>query len=204
MFGTDANLRVCWVPYSGPLSNGLSTVLGSSSDALAVAADMQAAKKQPVDLIVWSESSQVAAATLLKALRYPGTRDGLQAVASTFRGRCPGRVHGEVRGCGGHRGLRFTFISSDLLFFFHVQPLTVQAWLPLLAAVIFLTACAFLGIETLRCPGRHHCQPQKGCHAPLRHAFQNTAKPWKYGPTYTRLWEILTGQPGIGGVGLRG
>src|SRR5205823_2909617 len=68
-FGTDDDLRIHEVLYTGPLSSALDNVLGSSSDELALASEIARAQSQKVDLVVWSNSSRAAASTLRRALR---------------------------------------------------------------------------------------------------------------------------------------
>src|SRR5258706_5551537 len=77
-FGTDAYLKVVWIPYAGPLSNALSSGLGNTSDELAVADAMLAGKNHRADVLVWSDSSSKTASTILRALRQPGLQNGLQ------------------------------------------------------------------------------------------------------------------------------
>jgi hypothetical protein len=71
-FGTDAYLKIEWIPFAGPISDALSNL--GTSDELDAAAAMKPGVSQRLDLIVWSESSSKAASTLLRALRYPGLR----------------------------------------------------------------------------------------------------------------------------------
>jgi hypothetical protein len=85
-FGTDAYLKVVWIPYAGPLSNAFSSGLGNTSDELAVADAMLAAKNQRADVLVWSDSSSKTASTILRALRQPGLQNGLQQLQLLFVG----------------------------------------------------------------------------------------------------------------------
>jgi len=85
-FGTDAYLKVVWIPYAGPLSDALSSGLGNTSDELAVADAMLAAKSQKADLVVWSDSSSKTASTILRALRNPSLQSGLEQLQLLFVG----------------------------------------------------------------------------------------------------------------------
>ncbi|MDB6122233.1 MAG: hypothetical protein JWQ71_1226 [Pedosphaera sp.] len=71
-FGTDANLVVHEVRYTGPISNVVSGL--TTNDELALASDLKAGTSRDVDLVIWSYSSPKAAATLLRALRYPAVQ----------------------------------------------------------------------------------------------------------------------------------
>ncbi|MBI5773082.1 MAG: hypothetical protein HZA89_04975 [Verrucomicrobia bacterium] len=71
-FGSDTNLKIHEVMYTGPLSSALSSM--GTSDELALASTMQRGATQNLDLVVWSESSSKVASTLLRALRYPGSQ----------------------------------------------------------------------------------------------------------------------------------
>jgi hypothetical protein len=71
-FGTDTHLKLHEVMYSGPFSSAISSM--GTSDDLALASDLQPGATQDLDLVVWSDSSPKAAATLFRALRYPGVQ----------------------------------------------------------------------------------------------------------------------------------
>jgi hypothetical protein len=85
-FGTDANLKIYCVTYSGPMTSALSTGLGNTSEEVDLASEMQTAKTRNVDLVVWSDSSSAAASTLLRALRYPSVQGGLSQLRLLFVG----------------------------------------------------------------------------------------------------------------------
>jgi hypothetical protein len=68
-FGSS-NFKTHEVFYSGPLSGALSSL--GTSEELALAAILEKGSAEPLDLVVWSESSSKLASTLLRALRYPG------------------------------------------------------------------------------------------------------------------------------------
>ncbi len=86
VFGTDANLKVHNVFYGGPTGSTMSDGFDTANDQSALAADMKAAKSQKVDLVVSSQSSRLAAATLWAALHDPGLHDGLQQLRLLFVG----------------------------------------------------------------------------------------------------------------------
>jgi hypothetical protein len=50
-FGADAYLNAIWVPCSGPVSSALDTASSDTSDELAVADSILAAKTKRVDLV---------------------------------------------------------------------------------------------------------------------------------------------------------
>jgi hypothetical protein len=85
-FGTDAYLNVIWIPYSGPISSALDTGLGDTSDELAVADSMLAAKSKKVELVIYGDSSSKTASTILRALRNPGLQNGLGQLEVLFVG----------------------------------------------------------------------------------------------------------------------
>lgn len=110
-FGTDANVNVEWIPYAGPISSGLSSALGNTSDELAIASAMMKAKEQPVNLVVWSESSPKAASTILLALRYPGVQAGLQQLRLLFVGNQEDAA--KIKSAVEATGAKFYFQTLD-------------------------------------------------------------------------------------------
>jgi Spy/CpxP family protein refolding chaperone len=84
-FGTDANLKVHNVFYGGP-GNSMSDGMDMDADQRALIADMRAAKSHPVDLVVSSQSSRLAAGMLWAALHNPAVRSGMGQLRLLFVG----------------------------------------------------------------------------------------------------------------------
>jgi hypothetical protein len=82
-FGTDANLKVHTIFYSGPSG---STLSDDGNDEAALLVDMKTAKTQKVDLVVSCESSHHAAAIIWAALHDPALRSGMQQMRLLFVG----------------------------------------------------------------------------------------------------------------------
>jgi hypothetical protein len=53
-FGTDAFLKVEWIPYAGPITGAMSNL--GSTDEVEAADAMRPGPSQRLDLVVWSES----------------------------------------------------------------------------------------------------------------------------------------------------
>ncbi len=106
-FGTDTHLKLHEVMYSGPFSSAISSM--GTSDDLALAADLRPGASQDLDLVVWSDSSPKAAATLFRALHYPGVQS-LPHLRLLFIGNPADAEH-----------IRPTVEATGAKFYFHQQ-----------------------------------------------------------------------------------
>jgi hypothetical protein len=68
-FGTDAYLKVLWLPISHVEGFSM-VVMGNTGPQAQIASAMESAKDKRVDLVVWTEPHAVAAFAIERALRY--------------------------------------------------------------------------------------------------------------------------------------
>jgi hypothetical protein len=92
MFGTDAFLKVLWLPTSHVEAFTMA-FLGNSGPQLEIAIAMESAEKKRVDLVVWTEPSGQSTYYIEQALRYVPRDERLDSLNFLFVGDAPDADH---------------------------------------------------------------------------------------------------------------